>query len=82
VYGGARRGYVLILILKEVAVNVAYVNQLDVGGLRTEIEGSDFDRADERWPGCALKLFVEDIYERGSEGGVELVPIEVDGHAE
>jgi len=29
-----------------------------------------------------LKLFVEDIYERGGEGGVELVPVEVDGHAE
>jgi len=47
VYGGARRSYVLVIILEEVAVNVAYVNQLDVGGLRTEIEGSDFDRADE-----------------------------------
>ena len=60
----AQRGRVVV-VLKEVAVDVSEVDKLDVGRVRTEVEGGDFDWADERGAGRAGELSVDEVYEGG-----------------
>ena len=59
---------VLVVILQEVAVDVAKVDKFDVWGIGTKVKGGDLDGSDEGWTCCAGKLAVNEVNESRGQG--------------
>lgn len=68
------------VVLEKVAVDVAQVDELDVGRVRAKIESCDFDGSDKGRPWGVGQLSVEDVDERLRERRVEFAPFQVDRH--
>ena len=69
-----------IVVLEKVAMDVAQVDELDVGRVCAKVESCDFDGPDKGRSLGVGELSVEDVDERPRERRVEFGPFQVDRH--